>query len=387
MVNRRKFLQSSGLLTLPALIPVTGFAEEKKQSPADDPVIRFFFDGDDYSPASYIEALQKINAKQPIQRDSYTSGGTVEAMEKKFAEITGKERAIFMPTGTLANQLAISVLSGEKTKVYVQDTSHVYRDEADAAQSVFEKRLMPLAMGQPYFTAVQLKEAIDSLQGLEVFSSGVGAVSIENPVRRAQGRMVPIDEIRKISEYCRANNIKLHLDGARLHMAAAWSGISIKEFSSYFDTVYISLYKYLGAAAGAVLCGDSAVISKMPHLVKIHGGTIYSAWPSAAMVLSKLETVDTVLKNAVERSREVFAGLNKLPGFSIRALDGGTNIYELELASNIDGKKMRDRLNKEFNIRMPGISDKNRSTLTVNETLLYRDASYVIDAFTKAVKN
>jgi threonine aldolase len=387
MVNRRKFLQSSGLLALPALIPATGFAEERKQPQGDDPVIRFFFDGDDYSPASYIDALQKINAKQPIQRDSYTSGGTVEAMEKKFVEITGKERAIFMPTGTLANQLAISVLSGEKTKVYVQDTSHVYRDEADAAQSVFEKRFMPLAMGQPYFTAAQLKEAIDSLQGLEVFSSGIGAVSIENPVRRAQGRMVPIEEIRKISEYCRANNIKLHLDGARLHMAAAWSGISIKEFASYFDTVYISLYKYLGAPAGAVLCGDNAVISKMPHLIKIHGATIYSAWPSAAMVLSKLETIDATLKDAVQRSIAVFAELNKLPGFSVKPLDGGTNIYELELGNNIDGRKMRDRLNKEFNIRIPGISDRNKSLLTVNETILYRDASYVVNAFAKSIKN
>src|SRR5688572_17095380 len=124
MFNRRNFLKSSGLLTLPALIPATGFSKVKDQSTADDPVIRFFFDGDDYSPASYIDTLQKINARQPIQRDSYTNGGIVEAMEKKFAEITGKERAIFMPTGTLANQLAISVLSGEKTKVYVQDTSH-----------------------------------------------------------------------------------------------------------------------------------------------------------------------------------------------------------------------------------------------------------------------
>ena len=68
-----------------------------------------------------------------------------------------------MPTGTLANQLAIAELSGANTKVFVQDMSHVYRDEADAAQSVFGKRLMPLGMGQTYFTAAELKEAIEGL--------------------------------------------------------------------------------------------------------------------------------------------------------------------------------------------------------------------------------
>src|SRR5678815_5809724 len=94
--------------------------------------------------------------------------------------------------------------------------------------------------------------------------------------RRTDGRMIPIDEIKKISEYCRSKNIKLHLDGARIYMASAWSGVSINEYSTYFDTVYISLYKYLGASGGAILCGDKALIEKMPHMIKIHGGNMLS---------------------------------------------------------------------------------------------------------------
>ena len=123
----------------------------------------------------------------------------------------------------MANQLSISVLSGDNTKVYLQDTSHVYRDEADAAQSLFNKRLMPLAKDKTYFTADELQKAIENLGEEEVFESGVGVVSIENPVRRTNGGIVPIEEIRKIRTYCQSKNIKMHLDGARLYIASAWS--------------------------------------------------------------------------------------------------------------------------------------------------------------------
>lgn len=385
-LNRRHFLKASGIAIIPAILPaapaIAGISHRHFQ-PAD-PVIRFFGDSDFTDPAGYIEELSKINAREPIKRDFYGQGGVVSALEKKFTEITGKERSVMMPSGTLANQLAISVLSGEKTKVYVQDTSHVYRDEADAAQSVFGKRLMPLAKEETAFTADQLKDAIESLKKTEVFESGIGAVSIENPVRRTDGRMVPLEEIRKISSYCRANNIRLHLDGARIHMASAWSGISIKEYASYFDTIYISLYKYLGAGSGAVLSGDAAVMEKMPHLVKIHGGTMFSNWQNAAIALNRLDTIDSVLKNAISRAGEVFAAINKLKGIKITALDQGTNIYAVEFESAEKGKKIQEELNRTFKIRIPLISSSS-TQFTVNETILYRDAAYIIQAFTKSL--
>ncbi|HMK04214.1 MAG TPA: aminotransferase class I/II-fold pyridoxal phosphate-dependent enzyme, partial [Ferruginibacter sp.] len=368
--NRRDFLKLSGLSIVPAILPSTTLFA--KQQPGEEPFadearIDLFGDGRMYSPAEYIDVLKQMNTVAPIERDGYGNGGAVAALEKKIETITGKEKAIFMPSGTMANQLAIAVLSGENTKVFVQDLSHVYRDEADAAQSVFEKRLMPLAMGQTYFTADMLKEAIDSLGSLEVFKSGIGAVSIENPVRRADGRLVPIGEIKKISVYCRTNNIKLHLDGARIYMSAAWEGTSIKEYASYFDTMYISLYKYLGAAAGAVLCGDKAVIEKMPHLIKIHGGNMYSNWCNAAMAMHRLEGIDERMKNVVSRSAEIFAAINKMPGIKITALDGGTNIHQLQLAKEVDGRKLQSKLRTDYFIRMPGTDKSNKTFITANE--------------------
>src|SRR4026207_1552620 len=173
-LNRRNFLKASGLTLLPAALPVVSvFANctNKNSSPANEPIVKFFGDGEFYDGLPYLEQLQTANNKQQIKVDRYGSGGAVEELEKKFQTITGKEKAIYMPSGTMANQFAIALLSGENTKVFVQDTSHVYRDEADAAQSIFNKRLMPLAKNQTFFTADELKKAIESLDGEEVFKS------------------------------------------------------------------------------------------------------------------------------------------------------------------------------------------------------------------------
>jgi threonine aldolase len=285
----------------------------------------------------------------------------------------------------MANEFAIAVLSGENSKVFVQDTSHVYRDEADAAQSVFQKRLMPLAKGETFFTAQQLQHAIESLSNEEVFSSGIGAVSIENPVRRMDGRMVPLEEIKKISAYCRSKNIKLHLDGARIFIASAWSGIPVSEYASYFDTIYISLYKYLGASAGAILSGDKSVISKMPHLIKVHGGSMYGNWTNAAMADYRLEGIEKRFKDVVNRANELVTALNKLKGIKISALESGTNIYNLQLDETVNGEKLQENLNAKYNIRMAGFNQKNRTLLTMNETLLSQPPGYVVDAFRESL--
>jgi threonine aldolase len=364
-------------------LPVFANNINKHAPLSDELIVRFFNDGEFFDGPLYWEQLNQFNNKQPIKVDRYGNGGSVEELEKKFAAITGKEKAIYMPSGTMANQFAIAVLSGENTKVFVQDTSHVYRDEADAAESIFGKRLMPLAKNETFFTAGDLKNAIANLDHEEVFKSGIGCVSIENPVRRTDGRTVPLEEIKKISEYCRSNNIKLHLDGARIYMAAAWSGISVKEYASYFDTVYISLYKYLGASGGAILCGSKEIIGKMPHLIKVHGGSMFGNWLNASMALHRLDGFEERLKEAIRRSKEIFSSLNE-SGIKITALEGGTNIYEMKYPAGIDLKKFGDQISKYF-IRLPRPDVNGVSKITVNESLLYREPKYIQDAIKDAI--
>lgn len=386
--NRRNFLRSSSSLAIPAVLPLSGLFNSDSSVIGDlpaKPIVKFFGDGEMYEPTDYIRVLQEADKTAAIAKDRYGVGGVVEALEKKFAAITGKEKAIFMPSGTMANQLAIAVLSGNKSKVFLQETSHVFRDEADAAQSVFQKRLIPLAKNETCFTAAELKKTIDEMSTAEAFATGIGGVSIENPVRRSDGRMVSIDEIKAIRNYCLSKKIPMHLDGARLYVASAWSGVSIKEYSQYFDTVYISLYKYLGATAGAILCGTADIIDQMTHLIKTHGGSMYGNWTNAAMALHRLEGVEERFIAAKERGEELFKVLNAKGKMMIEPLNQGTNIYRLTLSKNINGTAFQTQLNQQFNIRLARPDANNQSLINVNETILYQSVNDLVSAFTKAM--
>lgn len=386
-MHRRNFLKTSGIAALPSLgaaLPFSGLAADKPLADTPAPLF-FFYDGPKYSTAEFLAKLQQINSTAAIQPDFYGEGGVVEALEKKFLAVTGKQAAIYMPSGTMANQLAIAVLSGDNTKVFVQEASHVYRDEADAAQSIHNKRLIPLAPNEPVFTLEALQASIKYHDEGEVFKSGIGVISIENPVRRCDGRTVPIEEIKKIAAFCREKGYKLHLDGARVHMAAAFTGIPVVEYAKHFDTVYISLYKYLGTLGGAMLCGDKVVIDKMRHLIKVHGGTVYQNWINAAMALYHLEGLDDRLKTMVKKATELFDQLNQLPGIKISSFKGGSNIFDLQVAQHVNLAKLRETLNKQYNIFMPGRRGDDPIKLTVNETLLARDNQQIVDAFKKSL--
>ncbi len=386
--TRRDFLRLSGITALPALSPAI-FSKEirgnEKLPIDDDERVFFIYDGPMYKPAAYIAKLQEINKSAAIEQDFYTEGGAVEGLLKKFIALTGKEAAIYMPSGTMANQLAIHVLSGDNTKVFVQETSHVYRDEADAAQSVFSKRLMPLAKGAASFTLQELQQAMEYYQKEEVFKSDAGVVSIENPVRRADGQNFPIEEIKKIAEWCRGKGLKLHLDGARLLLAAAFTGVSVKEYAFHFDTVYISLYKYLGAAGGAVLCGEKGVIDKMGHLVKIHGGSVYSNWANAAMASYHLDGFDARLKKAISQSKELTGLLNQLPGVKIAPIPNGTNMQNMQIDEGIDIGKLRTALREKHQIILGGPREDGFIKFTINETLSFRQNQQIAAAFKQAL--
>lgn len=386
MFTRRDFLRVSGLGATPALASINPFQPSRPNAePALKPV-RFTGDGPMYSPPEFIEKLGQINQSHAIERDYYGKGGSVDELTKQFAAITGKEAAIYLASGTLANQLALSVLSGENTKVVVQETSHVYRDEADAAQATFSKRLIPLAPNKVYFTAKELQQSVDEHAQGEAFKSGIGAVSIENPVRRCDGQFVPIDEIKQIAAYCRQNGYKLHLDGARIYLAAAYSGTSVTEYASYFDTVYISLYKYLGAAGGAVLCGPKAVIDKMEHLAKIHGGVIFMNWANAAMALHHLAGLDDRMKRSAAQGRQLLTQLDQLPELTITPIAGGTNIADLKLAPSINTQKLTDSLWQKHQIGLAGAKADGSLKLMVNESLLNRPNEQVVAAFREALQ-
>ena len=387
-LKRRDFLRLSTISALPLIapsIPINAFASITKQSSKDSEAVYFINDGIFYRPEDFLEKLQEINTLSKIERDSYGEGATVEKLLNKFKEITGKESAVYLPTGTLANQLAISVLCGDKTKVFVQETSHVYRDEADAAQTLYNKRLIPLAPGKTYFTLEELQESIRYHKENEAFIGAIGAVSIETPVRRTYNQGFPLSEIKRISSWCKEQGYRMHLDGARLHMATAFTNSSVKEYAAYFDTVYMCLYKYLGATGGAVLCGGKAIIDQMHHLIKIHGGGIYTNWPSAAMALHHLNDIDEVMSKVIAKANDFMLQMKQLKELKFIPFENGTNQLNVMVDQAVDAQKLNTRLRTEHNIIFGQPHEDGFVKVKMNPTLLRRDNKKIYEAFKEAV--
>lgn len=385
MSNRRTFLKGAAIAAVPLMFDFRRTATSLL-SPAvyNADEINFFFDGDrNYTdPEFYSKKLAELTKGAKDQADFYGQGGSVSALEQAFAGITGKEKAIFVPSGTMANQLALKILSGNNTKIFIQETSHIFRDEADAAQSVHGKRLIPLAKGLGNFTLEELKESIDYHNQGEVFKSGIGVISIENPVRRMDGQLFNFDEMKKISAYCKEHGYKLHLDGARLHIASSYSGVPVKDYAACFDTVYISLYKYLGSAGGAILCGDATVIDQIPHWIKVYGGNMFQNWPYALMALQNLKDIEKRLSDTRQKGEEFTALINQSDEFQISKITGGTNVCDLTIRGSIDFKKFNDLL-REKGILM-GRPAKGTIKTLINETILKRDGLELLKTMKEA---
>ena len=282
MPNRRTFLKAG----IPATAPL--LAQSSQPAPTDE-TRRVFLTGDgvNLTPAEYAQLLARITASGS-KPDSYLKGGAVEELENRLAKMLGKERGLFLPTGTLANHLGVRLLAGSRKRVLVQEESHLYRDESDCAQALSGLNLVPLASGRATFTAREIADAVDR-SGMPPYPVPVGAISIESPVRRMNGQAFDFGEMKKISAFAREKKIGLHLDGARMFLASAYTGIAPVAYSALFDTVYVSLYKYFNAPFGAVLTGPAALIEEASYLRRQFGGALAHGREPAAVALHYLD--------------------------------------------------------------------------------------------------
>lgn len=355
------------------------------EDPIQDKLVSFGGDGEPKSPRTMLQTLIEFEEDFGFEADSYSLGGNVQQVEEKFAELLGKEAAVFMPTGTLANHLAVRILCGNKSRAIVQEQSHLYQDSGDCVSRLSNINLLPLAKDRPHFTIEELKRAVeDSEQGRVV--TPVGALMIESPVRRQEGKVVPFDEMQVITDYCRERGIGTHLDGARLYMMSGATGISVKTYASLFDTVYVSLYKYFGAPFGSVLAGTAEFCDGLYHDRRMFGGGLASANFAAALALQGAEGFEERFNTAMKRATTLFDKLNTLAGIHIGRIVNGSNIFRMELSRDLDLDKFVKLLQEQSVSVSVGDSETRRSTLRVNTTILRQDVETLFAAFCSALE-
>ena len=376
-VRRRSFLKFAAAPLAAGLIDPT---PSDAQSPPQ--TVLFMGDGLSLSPAEYASLLTRITSNPSFHRDTYLTSGPVEELEKAMASLLGKERAIFLPTGTLANHMAVRLLAGDTRKALVQAESHLYRDEGDCAQLLSGLNLVPLAAGRSTFTAAEMAKAVDDAAG-PPYPAPVGAISIESPVRRMDGQVFEFEEMKKVCGYARARKIGTHLDGARMFLASAYTGVSPAQYASLFDTVYVSMYKYFNAPFGAVLTGPAPLIAKVETLRHQFGSAIYQGWESAAVALHHLEGFSERYQAAMRNGEKVFQLLQQSGKFRIERVPSGSNIARLRLASGGVLDQVRDRL-AAAGVRINAARGAAVANLQINETINRRPHEEIARAFVTA---
>jgi threonine aldolase len=351
-----------------------------------DSAIHFTSDGLALPPAEYARLLTRLAEEDGIAADEFSLSGAVARLEQRMAALLGKETAIFMPSGTLANHLALRLLARHGRRVLVQRESHIYSDSGDCAQALSGLMLVPLAAGRASFTLDEVvAEALRAAGGR--VSTPIGAISIESPVRRLSGEVFDHAEMQRIIGFARERKIGLHLDGARLFLAAPYTGIAPAAYAAPFDTVYVSLYKYFNAAGGAVLAGPRQLLDGLYHQRRMFGGGLRQAWPYAAVALHYLDGFAERFAQAAAAAEILFRALAQHPGVLVLRSPASTNITRLRIRG-IDAASLPERLGRHgISIRPPLLAalDRAEFDVVVNETILRRPTSGLIADFVDAI--
>ncbi len=273
--------------------------------------------------------------------DVYGEDPTVNALQDSAAARFGTQAALFCPSGTMANQVAIKLHTQPGDEVICHELSHVYLYEAGGVAFHSAASVALLRGGRGLFTAEDVLAALNDPD--DVHRPRSRLVVVENTVNKGGGACWELAELRRLRALCDARGLALHLDGARLFNALVARGEAPRDHGALFDTLSISLSKGLGAPVGSLLLGSRAAIGEARRLRKLFGGAMRQAGYLAAAGLYALEHHVDRLAEDHARARAVAAELASLPWVS-EVLPVETNVVICLLEPSLAPSRVIERL-------------------------------------------
>ena len=240
------------------------------------------------------DAMRRAMAEAPVGDDVMNEDPTVRELQEKTAGLMGKEAALFVPSGTMANQIAVGLHAKVGEELICGPTAHVYMWEGGGIARLWGVTARTVEPAQGLLGLADLKGKV---RPDDPHYTPTRVVCLENTHNRSGGRVHPITSVAEVSGWARAHHLGMHLDGARLMNAVVASGIPAAEWARYFDTVAICYSKGLGAPIGSAIVGSHEAIHEAKRLRKVLGGGMRQAGIVAAGALHALE-------NHVERLAE-----------------------------------------------------------------------------------
>jgi len=277
-------------------------------------------------------AMIKAMMEAEVGDDVFGDDPTVKALEARTAELLGKEAALYMPSGTMANQIAIGVHTRPGDELICAATSHVYLWEAGgiARHSGVTARTFEGDFG--LLSPIEIEGA---LRPDDAHYVRTRLVCLENTHNRGGGRVHPIESIAAIARWAHGHRLTMHLDGARLMNAVVASGVPAEEWSRYFDTVSICFSKGLGAPVGSALAGTIEAIREARKLRKLMGGGMRQAGVIAAAALYALENHVERLAEDHANAQILAAAASETEGLRLESGPVETNLVWIDVESSL----------------------------------------------------
>lgn len=267
------------------------------------------------------EAFAQIDGSTPS--DLYGKGEVIEAFQAKMARLLGKEAAVFFPSGTMAQQIALRLWCDEKglKRVAYHPLCHLEIHEQDGLKELHQIETVLLA------DKTRVIELAD-LRGM----GEVACLLLELPQREIGGQLPSFETLEAIAAHCRQHGIRLHLDGARLLEVLPYYGKTAAEICGLFDSVYISFYKGLGGIAGAILAGTQAFTEESKVWKRRHGGDLISLYPYILAADFYYERRAGRMAQYYEEARELAARFNACEGVTTLPLVPVSNMFHVHFA-------------------------------------------------------
>lgn len=318
--------------------------------------------------------MRQAMAAAEVGDDVYGEDPTVRRLEERAAELLGTEAALFLPSGTMANQVAIACHTRPGQEVIVEADSHIYNVELGTMARFSGVQPRVVCGERGVFTAAQVAAAI---RPDLYYLAPTGLVCLENTHNAAGGRIWPLAEAREVLDLARARGIPTHLDGARLLNAAVATGIPACELAFGFDSVMFCLSKGLGCPVGSVLCGSRAFIAAARRVRKALGGGMRQAGILAAAGLYALDHhVDRLVLDH-EHARLLAEGLAELPGLVVWPPE--TNIVIFEIRTGPDAETLCRGLRERGVLASPAGTSARRVRMVTHLGISAADVRRTVD--------
>ncbi len=286
------------------------------------------------------QGMKEAMIEAEVGDDVFREDPTVQALEDKAADMFNKESALFCPSGTMTNQLALKAHSQPGEEIICARNAHVYRYEGGAPAFNSGLSVYPLEDNRGTFQAKAVREAVNPK---DVHKPQSRVVAAENTSNHGGGSCWSLDTLKAINEVCRTNHLRFHLDGARLFNALIAHNQKPEQFGALFDSVSICLSKGLGAPVGSLIIGDQRFIDKILRFRKLMGGGMRQAGYLAAAGIYALDHHVERLEQDHIKARKIEMALNKADWVA-HVLPVETNIVVAELKPEIEVNEVLENL-------------------------------------------